>query len=243
MNEITIDAAIARLMDACPGLYASLAADLREVKSSAYESNGAVIVKTKFDHSRKTLWMACDLGCSDLEAARAELNEHIRRRDMRSTYRIGVYSDECSLLLSRLGEPYGDPAMRILNKGDRKQILSALDTPKDDSYEGRVIAGVIRKSLKETMKNPDKHLLGLFNDGDLAGVLKLSARNEVICVDDVFVRRECRGRKYAPRLIRAAAAMYPGARYVYSCGSGNAASIASAQSAGFALAGTCKFGR
>jgi len=232
-------------MDACPGLYASIAADLRKGRPRAYESHGAIILKSLWyydEHSRgKPIWYACDLGSSDLDAARAALKCKIGKR---AIYRIGPHSDECSLVFSRMGEPYDDPDIRQLTEDDRKQILEILAVPADDSYEAKAIAEVIRESLADTLKCSDKYLLGIFDGADLAGLLKLSDENsgELMHIDDVFVPRQHRGRKYAPRLIRAATAMVPGARYVYSCGSENAASIASAQSAGFALAGSCLFG-
>jgi hypothetical protein len=86
-------------------------------------------------------------------------------------------------------------------------------------------------------------ILGLFQKGGLAGVISVTNKRQgkVIAVNNVFVCREYRERGYAVRLIRAALALNPFSRYVYSCGSDNPASMASAISAGFVLEGTYVF--
>lgn len=245
MDKITINEATTLLLQACPGLYADLAASLAETPGSrAWLSHGAVILKTLIHYSEteiRPIWYLCDTGDCNLAMANADLG-HKKRKAL---YRVGKREGDYSLIFSRVGEACEDPAVRQLTIHDREQAMAALAVPEDDSKYAKIIAGVIKDGFDTAMQVPERHrILGIFDGAALAGLLKLDVRSggEVICVADVFVAREYRGRGFAPRLIRAATAMYPGARYHYSCGAENTASAAAAKSAGFELAGICTFG-
>jgi len=243
MKQITILEAKQRLLAACPGLYANLTIDLREEPNSrAYEYHGAVILKTMIHYSSseiKPIWYICDAGSSNLAAAQ----DALRRKKRKATYYISPRAGENCLVFSRLGEAYDDPAIRPLTPEDEATICSILHVAEDDSEEARIIAGIIRSELATYIVDPTRHFLGLFEETALRGVLVYNNRGngEVTVINDVFVPREQRGRGFAVRLVRAATAVHPGARYVYSCGSQNFASIATAKKAGYMLAGTVDF--
>ena len=205
------------------------------------KANSAIILKTMIRYSAsevKPIWYICDTGSSGMNAACRAL----RRKKRRAAYYIGARDGETSLVFSRTGELCEDPAVRPLGEEDSALILSILGVSEDDSDEAKGIAGVIHEELTGFMAHPGKHLLGLFDDEALVGVLVFHNRGEVVVISDVFVPREHRRHGYAARLVRAATAMHPGTRYVYSCGSQNTASIATAHKAGYALAGACVFG-
>jgi len=230
-------------MAACAGLYADLTIDLHTTPNArAYEHHGAVVLKTMIHYSTnniRPIWYMCDTGNSDLNAAYFAL----RRKKRSATYCIGPREGDTSLVFSRLSEPYVDPDIRPLNAEDNAVILSILCTPEDDSEEAKGIANIIRNELTAYMADQNRRFLGLFKEATLVGVLVFHNKNngEVIVINDVFVPREHRGQGHAVRLVRVATAMHPDARYVYSCGSQNLASIATAKKAGYVLAGTCVF--
>ena len=250
MKQLTIATAKQRLLAASPGLYAGVVSDLDVGRPRAYESHGAVLLKTLWSLSGDprvdgiTTWYICDLGGSDLTAARRALKRKpSSRNSKRATYSIGECNGDNCLMFSRLGERYDDPHIRPLNEEDCAAIRLILQVSEDDSEDAKAIAGVIRDELAAYMRDPTRHFLGLFEGTALQGVLAYHNQDnsEIITISDVFVPQALRGRGYAARLVRAATAVHPGTRYVYSCGSQNAASIATAKKAGYMLAGTCDF--
>ena len=251
MIEITINEARKRLMAARPGLYAGFVsswADDEDIssKSSAYESknHSAVIIKTfRFYGSNPLVWYICDTGNSDMAAAHAELSE----KNYDHSDVIMIYARELegsySLIFSCIGKPYDDSDIRFLSETDREQILSITTVPDDDNEFGKSISQNLLQDFSEMIQESNSHMLGIFDGETLAGAINIWKPNndESVSVGSIFIPRNYRGRGYAPRLIRAGMAIYPGARFIYNCGSDNYPSMAAAKSAGFVCEGTWDF--
>lgn len=248
MIEITLSEAKKRLMDARPGLYADLVSDLCDnsviLRSRAYESHGAVIVKTfRYYGSDTLIWYICDIGESDMTSALADLAEE----NDDNLDRIMIYARECEgihcLVFSCLGRPYDDSDIRLLSEDDRGQFLSFTDVPEDDNEFARSIANNLTGSFSDMIQDSSIHILGIFDGKTLVGAISIKnkSNNEVIVVNNILISRDYRGRGYSARLIRSAMAMYLGALYSYSCGTDNYPSIASAKAVGFVFEGTYIF--
>lgn len=248
MLEITLNEAKKRLMNAYPGLYANLVSDLRDndtiSKSRAYDSHGAVLLRTFWYYGSDILkWYICDIGNSDMALAHNELTE----KSNDNLDKIMIYARECEgvhcLIFSCIGKPYNDPDIRLLCENDREQILSLTTVPDDDNQYAKSIAHNLTEDFSDMKDDSSIHVLGIFDGTTLAGVISIKNKNnkEVIVVSNVFVSHHYRGLGYAPRLIRAAMAMYPDERYSYSCGTDNYPSIVSAKAAGYAFEGTYIF--
>jgi hypothetical protein len=243
MIEITINEAKKRLMNTCPGLYADFVSYLHDDdiihKSYACESHGAIVIRTLYAFETFT-WYICDVGNSDMNSALAEINEKFGNNVDKAMFCIGSYEGDNCISFSCIGEPYEDSSIRPLNENDREQILSVTTVPDDDSEYAKIISKNIRDEFQNIMNNPQKHILGIFDSDILAGVITFNNRNngELIFISNVFVPYNYRKRGYTTRLIKAATAMYPDIRYVYSCGTYNFVSAASAKSAGYTFDGT-----
>ena len=97
----------------------------------------------------------------------------------------------------------------------------------------------VAKNLSCNFGNSNYKMLGIFDGVTLAGAVEvLNYDMKLMRVLNIFVSRKYRGRRYATRLIRAALALYPGAKFDYDCAKNNLASVAPAKSEGFLLAGT-----
>jgi len=248
--EITINEAKNRLMSACPGLYAGFVSDWAYDEkvfsnSSAYESrsNTAVIVKTFRGYgSNPLVWYICDTGDSDMDLAHSEISKNnADKLDIIMIYARELKGDYC-LIFSCVGKPYDDPDIRFLSENDRKQMISTT-VPDNDNEFAKSISQNLLQNFLNMIQYSNSHMLGIFDGETLAGVIEISKpkNKEAVCVNYVFVPIDYRGRGYAPRLIRAGMAVYPGIRYIYSCGSDNNPSIAAAKSAGFVCEGTWDF--
>lgn len=243
MIEITVNEARKRLINASHGLYADFISYLHDddiiSRSNAYESHGAVIIKTLYAFETFT-WYICDIGNSDMSLALTELTEKFGNKIDRSMFYIGNYEGEHCLSFSCIGKPYDDSDIRSLSEDDLEQIRSVLTVPDDDSEYAKIIAQNINEVLTEIFYNTQKHILGIFDGKTLAGMITFNNRNnmELIHMSNVFISRDYRRRGYATRLIRAATAVYPDVIYSYSCGTSNLASAASAKSAGYVFDGT-----
>lgn len=62
---------------AAPGLYADLLCDLKEGRDCAFQSHGAVIIKTVWYGSERYIWYLCDTGRCDMAAALMDLKKAI----------------------------------------------------------------------------------------------------------------------------------------------------------------------
>ena len=251
MKEISIDEARKHLMDARPGLYAGFvsgwAYDENIIsKSSAYKSknHSAVIIKTFRGYgSNPLVWYICDTGNSDMASAHAEVTKN--NNDKLNIIMIHARKLEGSycLVFSCIGKPYDDSDIRFLSENDHEQILFITTVPEDDNEFAKSISQNLLQDFSDMIQKSSKHILGIFDGKTLAGAIVIGKPNneESVCVGDIFIPRQYRGRGYAPRLIRAGMALYPGVRFIYDCGSDNYPSIAAAKSAGFVFEGTWDF--
>ena len=228
---------------AAPGLYADLLCDLKEGRDCAFQSHGAVIIKTVWYGSERYIWYLCDTGLCDMAVALMDLKQsNTDNLDI-----IRIYTGRCEglhcLIYSRMGEPYTDRDIRPLSLQDGKCLRCFAETADGEAEIDKIILDNISKEFLHMQSDTSIRILGLFQKGGLAGVISVTNKRQgkVIAVNNVFVCREYRERGYAVRLIRAALALNPFSRYVYSCGSDNPASMASAISAGFVLEGTYVF--
>lgn len=251
MNEISINEAKKLLMNSCAGLYAYIVFDFNykgvNEKSSAYESNGGVILKRWWRDS-EYWWYICDLGDSDMTTlineSRMAFDYDIKNEEI---YFIGNIpkdydtgkANKIQFKFTRTGEAgnnYCD--IRLLSESDSEQVEILTSVSDDDSNMAKKIAGNINYDFNNAQKS-DMYLLGIFDGITLAGAVSIADRwGDLMHIHNIFVSRDYRGRKYATRLIRAATAMYPGVIYTYDCDTDNFASISSAKSAGYTLAGT-----
>jgi len=232
MVEITIDEAKNRLMTVRPGLYAGFVSGSNDWLN-AYENHGVVIVKRPwYNNPDEIIYFTCDVGNSDadLNLVLEELGEVSK-----IMWYIGEYPSDQTLCFSCIGTPYEDSSIRPLTENDREQVMVVTNVPDNDTEFGKGIAINIKENFSTV-----PHVLGIFANTELAGIITLENINngEVIKIINVFVPLNFRGRGYAPRLIRAATAMYPGALYEYNCYSTNHASAAAAKSAGYIFEGT-----
>lgn len=248
MREITVDEAKRQLLNASPGLYADLISDLncdKKLVSRTYESYGAILVRTFWYVGSDILkWFICDIGNSNMTLALDEIS----RCDEGKLGKIMIYLKRCEgihcLIFSSKGREYIDSDIRILNIDDSEQVscLTALFDD-DNNRFSKSIANNLTDKFNAMQNNKHIHLLGTYIGIKLVGAISISSKNnnELVVINDVFVAHKYRGRGYAKRLIQSAMALYPDARYHYSCGSDNYPSIASAESAGFTFEGTYIF--
>lgn len=243
MELLSIKDAAERLQGASPGLYADFLAATRQhwAAAQAYACAGAVVVKTAGYSSdpAEVVWYICDTGGSQVKTALRAVRQVAGQAGV-SLFYMGTCRGQHSLLFSRMGEAYADTGIRALQAGDAAQLTALTDVPRRDwNPAARPIAQSIQKNFAQSLCDTNRQLLGIFDGAALAGAVSIArAENAaLITISNVFVPAAYRGRGYAARLVRAATAVEPSARYVYSCGSGNTASIATAKSAGYHLAG------
>ena len=243
MMEITVNEAKDRLMSARPGLYASFAGWAYD---SAYKSekHSAVIIRAPRGYgSNPFVWYICDTGNTDMDLAHTEVKENnddeldvimIYARELQGTY---------CLNFSCIGKPYDDPDIRFISEDDRGQVFSITNVSDDDNPFAESIAQNLLQNYIDMIQNSDRHMLGIFDGETLAGAVAIEKPNnqKAVRIIDIFIPHESRGRGYAPRLIRAGLALYPGLRFTYDCGSDNYPSVAAAKSAGFVFEGTWVF--
>lgn len=247
MLQLSLNKAKEKLMTIRPGLYADFVSGLHSQSitesSSAYELRGAIAIKAPSWDNKKQVWYICDIGESDMPAALAEL----RANDTDNLDIIMIYARELEgihcLIFSNIGKEHEDPAIRALSSADSKQVV-ALTTVEDDG-------NIFNKSISENIYNDflkldndvSMQLLGIFNGNMLVGAISIENRNhnEVIIVRHLFVAKNHRGKGYASRLVKSALTLYPEARYSYSCGTDNHASVATAKATEFTFEGTYDF--
>ena len=252
MKELSLEEAKKRLTSASAALYANVISEYDKVKS-AYESHSGIILKKLNDACY--WWFICDLGNSDMieliKESRAAFGYNIGQELL---YFVGeipdnykAESEDCTqLFFARIGEACdNDCDIRILSENDRSQVEILTKVPDDDSDRAKNIAGDIQRDFDNAGKieKYDIYLLGIFDCAALVGAVSLLADKlgTSIYVANIFVTRDYRGRNYATRLLRTATAMYPGVAYSYECAPNNFASIATAKSAGYILAGAYIF--
>jgi len=251
MNEISIHEAKKRLMGACPALYAYAVLDLNNYEgetenSYAYESHGAIIIKKWWSNSEYS-WLICDVGNSDMIAAMKEPKEAFNNQKLSSTYFIGNIPENydtngkwvrLKFACTSGGKTYDDTAVRVLTEENREQMILLTTVPEDDSNMAKMTARGIKNDY-DYARDCDIQMLGIFDGTTLAGAVSVADRwGELFHINNIFISRNYRGRKYATRLINTATGMHPGIIYTYDCNIDNFASIASAKSAGYILTGT-----
>lgn len=247
MIEISINEAKKCLIDSSLALYGDLVYHLQDVdivgKSSAYESHGAIIIKTTWYHSENIVWYLCDIGNSNMISALTELTKKFGKNINRAMYCLRDYPGDHCYVFERKGELYNDVAIRLLSENDRELIISLTKVADDDNEYAIDIAKMIHENIAE-INNKNIYVHGIFDGTILAGLIISKKHNiiefnlEYVNIVDLFITRNYRGRGYATRLIRYATAVFPDLNYIYSCGTINLASIASAKSAGYILGGT-----
>lgn len=247
MVNITINEAKARLMNSHPGLYAEIVSGLHDekiiAKSCAYECNGTVMVKTLWCDSEEFIWYICDINSSDMESALTEL----KGKENDNLDKILIYARECEgihcLIFSNTGKPYIDSDIIPLCENDYEHVLSLTTVQDNDDVFTKSISQNLFNDFSDMENDTSICILGIFKDNTLTGAISVKNKNngEVIVISNILVSEKYRGQGCAPRLIRAALALYPDIRYFYSCGTDNDASIASVKSAGFVFEGTYIF--
>jgi RimJ/RimL family protein N-acetyltransferase len=250
MIEITIDEAVERLKNANEYLYAetiiTLGYDEIRNKSYAYESYKVIIIK-QWCYGATFYWHLCDVGDSDMVSAAEDfknafaddikINYTYFLKDKPDDYDMSINEGTVAhLRFGGVGKSYNDIDIRLLSESDRKQILFlTTPNPVGNNYEFENVA----QNLNSDFSNDNYKLIGIFDGVTLAGAVEvLNYDMKLMRVLNIFILRKYRGQGYATRLLRAALALYPGAKYDYDCEKSNVVSAASARSAGFILAGT-----
>jgi len=248
MSEISIEEAKRQLMIACPPLYAYIVLNFNyegvTENSTAYINHGAIILK-RWRSDDDYSWFICDIGNSDMYAAIKDFKENFNDDKYTEIYFIGNIPENYDtngqtvrLKFTCTGKMYDDKDIKILDKSDYSQMTILTNVPEDDSSRAKVFAGNIMQDY-EYAEASNVQVLGIFDSSKLAGAVSIADRwGELMHVNNIFVSKDYRGRKYATRLIRAATALHPGVIYTYECHVSNLASIASAKSADYTLVGT-----
>jgi hypothetical protein len=257
MIESTIYHAVEKLINVCPGIYTDLLrrlhnADIKE-SSFAYESHGAVILNFN-DRLRNDwhLYNICDSGNSDMISAVKEAREAFQYDlmdeevyflgEIPQDYDVGKSRSSLKFICTGAQSKDIDLNIHLLSESDREQV-NVLTALSDGSDNEKFVAECIKDNFDYSTGDSAMKMLGIFDGNTLAGAVSVTNRNiGLIYVNNIFVSRVYRGRKYSTCLLRAAMSLYPDVLYSYTCAADNTASKAAAESAGFEFAGTWLIG-
>jgi len=138
-----------------------------------------------------------------------------------------------------------DVAIRILTKADAPLVKALCDdTCQSNHYYDNVVANDFcemggHEEGAYWNNGETFTVLGAFDGEQLVGLVTAGKDSKInmACVHNLFVHPIHRRKGWARRLVRAAMGLYPELEYKYGLDKDNVASIATALSAGFALAG------
>jgi len=210
---------------------------------TTFESHGCVIFKYvyQYDDIHRFVWNIHTIDDkSDIISALKDNPELCGDAPVEG-YIIGNFPVEIDkkkhygwLTYLRFGEYYIDGAIRIITENDSKMMDEFCTKRDDDNWYTCIEKKNFLDIFNLNDKEIERTILGLFENKELAGLILVESYDEINMarLSDIIVKKECRRKGYAKRIIKAACAVYPGKEYWYNVAWHNEASIATAKSAG-----------
>ncbi len=204
-----------------------------------YLSCGCLIVKCKSDWHIHALSDDADI-ISAVDVIKNHLGKGSRRIFAFPMEKIPpeLEDKQRSYRFSRPYAPYEDDKIRPITKSDLPAVEECCAPDPEDNPFGADLAETFISRVRDYPEEADCTTLGLFEGGSLVGLAASEHLAElgISCID-VFVKRTCRRKGYAKRLLSAICAASRDTEYCYSCVGTNTASANTAKASGFVLRG------